>query len=405
MQLITDWNIKLKWKNIILVFAVFNLMFSSYFYSTKLTNFLQAISLVAIAFIVFIDFLYKKRARILIESDFEKIFFSILFIAYISLVCISTYINRNNHTITNSTMSCIAYVIMLIFLYFGYDSILDENFIYNMNVLLFFIGMSCVINDILFFPHITEARISQNYLFSGKFAVAYMHLEWIAFYIFKQSINKIRSPRYKINVTLLSLYSLIICILVDCTTGIVGLILLIVIIFLISNKVVLNPFVWLISLISSYSFVIFYDKILSIGWIRYIIVDCLHRSITLTGRTFIYDQLPKILEGHYLWGYGFGSDYETWQIWGYRIANSQNAIVHLIIEQGTISVIVLIILCLFVLICAVHDKKIIPIVAMIYVLTFLGTVEITFTLNFVSLFLFVFLVSKKINNGFTKNLN
>lgn len=384
-----------QWKaiNFLIVISSFVLMFSSYFYSTNIFRLLQGISIFIIFFFSFVYILQNFRIIFNTKKIYKQFLFSVVLTIYLILVYLSTYFSRFNHVITNSSSNCLAYISMILGLVFSFSIFFEKDRTFFLKNIFFLIGISCIINDFLFFPHIVESQITQDYMFSGKFAVAYMHLEWITFYIINIKLNLLSKRYYSIKLMGLILYTFIICLLVNCSTGIVGLVLLIAIMIFIPRHIVQSPWIWLISLVCSSSFVLFYQKLLEIPWVKYIIVVLLHRSETLTGRTYIYEQLPIILNGHYLWGYGFGSDYETWHIFGYGIANSQNGIANMIVEQGLLATVAFMCLAVLILYFSRLNKNVIPIVSMIYVLTFLGSVEITFTLNFIALFILVFFMS------------
>ena len=375
-------------KNFLLSFCIFILLCSPYFYPNWILNMVQLFSMAIILMFFLISSTRNKGPLAYLSNKYVYI----IFIVYLLFLYISSYINRNNHELTNSIANAVSYIAQLIVLSIGlFTACQNEHRKWDvLQSLIFFFGIACVLNDILFFPHIEEYKITQAYLFSGKFSVSYMHIEWLAFYILGRNLNIDQKSVYKIKITILFIYSLLICMLVDCSTGIVGLVLLCLFLWIIPNKVIFNPFIWVISLVSSTSFVIFYDQLLKIGWVKYIIVDVLKRSETLTGRTFIYQNIPLILNDKYTWGYGFNSDYETWRKFGFRIPNAQNGAIHLIIEQGSIALILLICFSFLVLHYCKSYKKTLPIVTMVYVLTFLGSVEITFTLNFVALFLIIY---------------
>ncbi len=220
-----------------------------------------------------------------------------------------------------------------------------------------------------------------------------MHIEWIAFYLlYKTIVNKSRQSCKSIAL-LLIIFSLFVCQLVDCATGIVGIVIFLIILFL-PRKIVINPWVWLVSLLSSTSFALFYQELLNISWVRYIIIDVLHRSTDLTGRIYIYERLPIILNDHWTYGYGYASDYETWHMFGYNIPNFQNAVASLTVENGLIVAIIYLLLAFYIIKKANNKEEVFILVSIIYTLTFLGTVEITFTINFLALLILIFYISK-----------
>lgn len=368
----------------LLIVLLFAEGFSSYFNNGFEKEVFRVISLLTAIFLFIVRLNIKESYR-----KYEAYYY-LLMALYLVGVFYSTYVNRSNHYF-NSLMSGTIYIVSIIFIDLVLFFLKSKAFlIESIKDLFILVTLFCWFNDLLALVHLSQVNVTQSFVFSGKFSVAYMHLEWIALYLLCIQYEVFKLSHYKFLLLLMAIYTFVICFLINCMTGVVGIILLIVLAEIIPDKILINPFVWLISLIGSTSFVIYYEKIISIPIMKFIIVDLLHRSETLTGRTAIYDKIPLILNQHWLFGFGYGSDYETWQIFGYRIANSQNGLMNMIIEQGLISTVLFICWGYLIIKLAKNNIKIKPLIAMIYVLTFLGTIEITFTINLIFLFILTY---------------
>ena len=138
----------------------------------------------------------------------------------------------------------------------------------------------------------------------------------------------------------------------------------------------------------------FFEKVLSNQFITYIITQLLDKDITLSLRTMIYLRIPYIMDGHWLTGYGFGSSYEV--LMKYGIVDTQNGILEWIEQVGIIGVIVLISWLSLAMkkLNTIYEKKILmqcaPLVALVYVFLFLGTIEITLTIEVFALILIIY---------------
>ena len=125
-------------------------------------------------------------------------------------------------------------------------------------------------------------------------------------------------------------------------TGIVGL-LGFFILSILPSKITEKRSFGIVLLLGCGLFSILYDYILDISYVKYFITEVLHRSLNLTGRITIYENIPKILNGHLLLGYGHGSSYEVW-INALHYPNSQNGLIDMIVEDGLLSTIMFLII-------------------------------------------------------------
>ncbi len=241
-----------------------------------------------------------------------------------------------------------------------------------------------IITDMLtiLFPLIFTTRAG-NYLVGTKFTVSYMHLLLIALAMTQNRISKKGKVVSNSALILMLIWSAFIIIKVQCNTGLIGLILLFIMLAMpkqIQSKLC-SPllFIGVVTISTAFSFG--YEAILANSSIQHFISVNLKRELTLTGRTYIYAMMPKILKGHYGIGYGYGTTYEVCRHFT-GFANTQNAVLEWIVQLGIVGTIVLIGLFLHVFIklkkCNEADlSEFMPLVAYIYSMVLLGTVEIT----------------------------
>ena len=188
-------------------------------------------------------------------------------------------------------------------------------------------------------------------------------------------------------IALIFLLSTYITVKVECSTGLVGEILLIILLVLPYNlkKIFYKPISFTIAVILSFLFSVIYEIVLANPLIQNLVEIYLSKELTLTGRTYIYAMLPKVLKGHYMMGYGYGTTYEVCEKY-IGFADTQNAVTEWIMQIGIVGVIILmIIFCKIfskVQECIKNDvnnevKKYAVLIDYIYILVILGTVEIT----------------------------
>lgn len=276
------------------------------------------------------------------------------------------------------------------------------------NFLFWYAFILMVINDLLIFSGIISFTDGtyKTYLVGTKFSVSYLHIYLLAFY-FVKNYSKLRfNLRYAAILLLFGGAVIYISIRVDCNTGIIGCLLLMVLIvsFKIFPYRCLREFatarVFVIFLIGSVFISFLLESIVSIPFIKRFITD-LGRTTTLTGRTEIFALYVIRMAGHWLWGYGYGNAYSTsMSLFGY--ANAQNGLLQWILQVGIIPVIIMVMLfALFFKKLSIHNNimEIMPLIALIYVFIVLGAIEITFSMNFMMWMWLIFMWSHQKDGG------
>lgn len=322
----------------------------------------------------------------------KNIMLSCLMVIYMGVVYISSYINKDTHNITNSYYSSLVYIVIFaeLFLATNYLFRNRESMIISIQALLIISLIYCVINDVSLLIHYSSSIGNKVFLLGNKFNVSYAHIQMYAFYYWYNNIRK------KSNITFslfLIIYSILIMNIIDCTTGIVGLIIFLSIIYIVPIKKIKVSTLWISSICYSTLFAFYYVVILNYQFIQNIIVGVLGKQLTLTGRTAIYENIPLVLRNHILFGYGYGSDYEVWKNF-MGMPNSQNGVIECIVEQGIISTGLLIVLIALVMKKSNHffevniGVRVLSSIVIMY--TLLASIEITISLKYI---LFVFLLN------------
>lgn len=222
-----------------------------------------------------------------------------------------------------------------------------------------------------------------GYLLGNKFTVSYLHMFLAVIY---KVYHKIKRPAHNYYVPLLCL-ALVVAITVQCSTTVVGVMLLFVFHYIkIVYKIIpYNRITFILLIAGSILFAFFYAYILEIPFVQYLIVDILGEDLTLTGRIYIYNAVLNVIELNPLWGMGIGNSYQLlYYLFGYP--NAQNGFINLFLEQGIIGCIITMIITLH-LVNNQHKQRsgdfTTPIIILVFVMIFLALVEITIDLWYV----------------------
>lgn len=170
---------------------------------------------------------------------------------------------------------------------------------------------------------------------------------------------------------------------VQCTTGTVGVILLVFFYYCMAQKekTFKKPVVFLLILLVSVSVLMLFSGIVQFEPIRYLVEDVFHRDITLTGRLIIYEQISKVFSGHLLFGYGMGSSFEI-VMKMISAPNTQNGVLEIILQQGIISLILWGMLVWKVFQYLYRKREINYALIMLYIYIIFASIEITLDISF-----------------------
>lgn len=377
-------------KNTILAVLIYMLTFFSTTYFNY--NLLKYALIIIVGVLLISDF----NGRIFHEN--RKI--NYIIICFCCIVVIFSFVNRGNLE-RNPFLASVVFVGILLeyifvlekFSYMGKMNLLIEVF-YKMTLIV------VVVTDVLAVVGNSVYSHGGNYFIGTKFQVAYLHFFLIAFFMaYKGDILKESTKEAYVNKIKIFFYVALtwgIALKTSTATGVVGTIVLLIFLYISYKKInlLLNAKTFCIFILLSILFVWFFEKVLSNQFITYIITQLLDKDITLSLRTMIYSRIPHIMDEHWLMGYGFGSSYEV--LMKYGIVDTQNGILEWIEQVGIIGVIVLISWLSLAMkkLNTFYEKKILmqcaPLVALVYVFLFLGTIEITLTIEVFALILIIY---------------
>lgn len=223
-------------------------------------------------------------------------------------------------------------------------------------------------------------------LLGNKFVVAYAHISLL--FILVTLDKKLKYAKYRI--AAYGIITVLICLYVDCMTAALATSIFLILIFLPKHikPLLSSPIVFSVAFFLGAFLLILFNNILNFGPIRFLIVDILHRDLTLTGRMEIYYFIFKLLPSHKWFGYGYGTNIvEATSIW---YANAQNAFWDFAICYGFITVAILFLYLIVVIYKCNKTQALFGIskytygcTCMLYIYIFMGLGEIVYNKYFI----------------------
>lgn len=342
--------------------------------------------------IIVVGLYVGRRIRVVIQKKY--LFLNVISLIFSFFTIIASYFNRSRLGDRDPFLASIPFAAAFVFFLFYMEIMAEKKKVKRVIEIFFRTALVVLlITDILIFVAPSLLSIYGNYFVGTKFRVVYLHILTIIFYLSLNQAGKLNTYK-KILLILLAAWSLFIGIYVDCSTGIVGVAVLLLLLLAIKRKerLFLNGKFYCVMQALCLGFVFFYEFVLNNPTVEYFIVDILGRDITLTSRTRIYELVPLILTEHSGWmiGMGYGSSYDL----GMRFAgfpDTQNGILEWIWQVGIPTTIIMVLMFAVILNISkqyMNEKNrglLLPLIAGLYLFTILGTVEITITSMYFSI--------------------
>ena len=261
-----------------------------------------------------------------------------------------------------------------------------------------------IVNDALLWTRAVSFGASrfERFLVGTKFSVSYSHMNLLALGVIRGKWNLRKNLWGKLLILLAAFYLVLLSIRVDCMTGIIGCVVLVVLLYLLNSPRrkrmmwLTTPQMLVLALAASVIFVFVVDGILQLPFVEYLVEDVFDRDITITGRTNIYGMYTRIMADRIWTGVGYGNgNSAAVALFGYE--NVQNALLQWVLQVGIPATIglVLVLAQVFSQISRKNPQnmdKILPLVALIYVYIILGTVETTFNMAFILWLALIFML-------------
>lgn len=334
-------------------------------------------------------FLYCIRnIHILFNTYMSIVMFFCTLMLGISIV-VSSYINNvTSYNLREAIYYAVLLCVMSMFvIIIGYKKKLELLLNAGKIYLIFIL----VANDLLMlvlpnkFYNIDGGEIG-TCLIGNKFVVAYAHIALLFLLVILDNRRKYASYR----VLIYGITTMVICVYVDCMTTTLATALFLVLYFLPKHikSLLASPVVFAVAFFIGAFLLILFEGVLSFGPIRFLIVDVLHRDLTLTGRMEIYHFIFKLLATHKWFGYGYGTNIiESTSIW---YANAQNAFWDFAICYGFIALTLLFIYLMVVIYKSNSYQASFGInrytylcTCMLYIYIFMGVGEIVYNKQFI----------------------
>lgn len=251
---------------------------------------------------------------------------------------------------------------------------------------------------------LTQGSIDGNYFVGTKFAVVYQHLFLLTLFMMVNASsimekNSLNNYRVKFTFYALLLLTVILSLYVDCMTGVIGTVLFFIISLLVryNSKMMASGGMFIGAILASFAFMWVVPSILLNENVASFVTNKLNRSLSLTGRTLIFGRIPQIMQGKWFLGFGYGSSYEICQRY-IGFADTQNALMEWIMQIGVLGSILL---CLMLCYCIIKLHKNIMFytewvwpLAFVYTYVALGTIEITYSYQFIGVLLVLYALSE-----------
>ncbi len=315
--------------------------------------------------------------KVIVKRDLNPLL--LLFILVFCCCSIySSYLNRNGNMLHVGIFNVVFFVDT-----FGALKYIKEKNKTSIciNTICIVLGIYCFLNDILMLTSPAHFFGNGNFLLYSKFLISYLHLILIAFYASKNNKN----DKF---LFALWCWTVIICVYMECSTGIQGAVVMLIL-YLLPEKFLLllkNQVVAIATMIGFSVILILKNAIIDLPVVQYIIVNILHESTDLNSRLFIYNNLYKIMKINPLWGFGAENNYMACQrylvISEYEAApDAQNGLIDWLISYGSIGTVILLVI---VFLCFAKARKNynLYLMAMLYVFFVLGSIEIVFDIIF-----------------------
>lgn len=184
------------------------------------------------------------------------------------------------------------------------------------------------------------------YLFGSKFFMGYLQMLMLGFYISVLHFERHGHPLYNRVLLLIMFAASVACLLhVDAKTCLIGLAMLFLPALLTSRakaQLFRRNALILFLVAANLLFFATVQFLLDAPFVQSVIQDVLGRSVSLTGRTPIYNALGDVVLGSPLVGWGYYNDAVSSVVgWG----NAQNGILEILVNQGLLGVVAFVAMC------------------------------------------------------------
>ena len=343
------------------------------------------------------------RGKCVIKRKYALI--NLLALVFCGMLLWTSFKNRDQITSRNPFLAAIVFIALFLMFLFFMEIMIEDNKVQQVLNLFYRMTLGILlVNDILVltFPNL-YLSFGENYFIGTKFEVVYLHFLLICLYMAKAKDNRHRNLVFGG----MLLWTFFIGVQVKCSTGLVGTAIMIILIIAINRKedMFLSPTFYAAVQAICFGFVFFCETVLSNPMVENFIVNILGKSATMSGRTNIYIKVPMILTSHRAWitGFGYATSYELGRELG-GFPDTQNGILEWIWYAGIPTTIIMLVLFMVILYASKNAIsgnaiKMRSLLVFLYLLTILGTVEITITKMYFAILVCVMGVGLSYSDG------
>lgn len=168
-----------------------------------------------------------------------------------------------------------------------------------------------------------------SYWFGGKFVTFYTYYIWLCLYSIKKRERNI------ITFALLLVVGLLMCMRINCSTGIACV--CVTLLLILGKKIIvkIKPWMLMVIVLGITTIMVFSNVLFNSPMIQYFVVNVLHRSSLMTGRVEIYNVFLKIMRTNIWLGVGYDNTI-VMQNTTLGYLNAQNGILDVITQTGLI---------------------------------------------------------------------
>lgn len=378
---------KLKIKIIdIIAILLFHICCVKFYYIPFMNNINILVEIIIIIYLI-------SKINIITNKKYVKI--NALFLIFTFISILSSLISKSN--IQESIWFFVKISSMFFFMEIVNEKKEWKNILKNYSFLYLFYAIISILVDVKF--HYLYRENGLNYLIGNKFAVSYSAFMALIFFdVYKDNYleKKISGKLYGIIVFIISIF---ISYTTDCNTGILCCILYFILKKVNIKRLKSSKNVLGVSIIASVVLIWFRDFILSQKITAFIVENIFNRSLDLSGRIRIYENILNIIFEHPWLGHGYGNSYDI--LYNRIMApNTQNALLEWWFNSGICGLIFLLAIIVTIFNNLKDNNTIIlkSFIVGIYVFLILGSIEITIGSAFFVLLACINLGSIKTNN-------
>lgn len=332
------------------------------------------------------------KIKIITKRKYRRV--NICLMLFICIGMISSFLSKSN--IEDSLWFYLKIFTIFFFCEYAHEKKKIKNILKIFSFLFLFYALLSMFVDLNY--HYLFAKYNRNYLIGNKFSISYAaFLSLILFDTYRVNFLK-KQIRMKIFVFIVFIFSIYVSYFTDCNTGIICCILYYILSKIDIERLKSGIVAISTSIIASVLLILFRNFLLNKRIIQYLITELLHRSLDLSGRIQIYENIFSVIFEKPFIGHGYGNSYEVLYN-RINAPNTQNALLEWWFNSGIIGVCLLLVLIFYIFNNLHKNEKqyvnVNNIVIGIFVFLILGSIEITIGTSF-------FLLLALLNFGYEK---